>query len=568
MVGALAINGLQVVMDVVYNHTSSSGQNAKSVLDRVVPGYYHRLDNLGNIEKSTCCENTATENNMMEKLMIDSVVTWARQYKVDGFRFDLMAHHMKRNIVKLRQELDKLTWERDGIDGKRIYLYGEGWNFGEVANNARGVNATQINMFGTGVGTFTDRLRDTVRGGGPFSGIQEQGFISGLYTDPNDTNQGSSSEQRDRLLFFTDVIKFGMAGNLTDYRITDRTGNQVAGREFQFNGQPTGYTADPQEVVNYIEAHDNDTLFDAIHLKAANSTSLDDRVRMQNLGLSVVTLSQGVPFIHAGAELLRSKSLDRNSYNSGDWFNRLDFTYNSNNWGVGLPPAGDNRDNWSLFSSLLANPALKPNRAQILDAFAHLRETLAIRRSSALFRLRTAEQINRHVEFFNNGASQIPGLIVMRIADQSGTIDRRRSQVVVLINADDQAHEFRDQAFGNQKLALHPILANSDDPVVRTASFDRTSGAFMIPARTTAVFWAARSLTSGNALSAGHANSLNAKLTQARQQADNGQSAAAKRSLAAFVLQIKALALARQVPADKALTLAFDATEISGQIEN
>ncbi|HZH34599.1 MAG TPA: hypothetical protein VEX64_07140, partial [Pyrinomonadaceae bacterium] len=88
MVGALASNNLQVVMDVVYNHTSSSGQNAKSVLDRVVPGYYHRLNTQGDIERSTCCENTATENNMMEKLMIDSVVTWAKEYKVDGFRFD------------------------------------------------------------------------------------------------------------------------------------------------------------------------------------------------------------------------------------------------------------------------------------------------------------------------------------------------------------------------------------------------------------------------------------------------------------------------------------------------
>ena len=93
-------------MDVVYNHTNASGQNPKSVLDRIVPGYYHRLDDTGAVATSTCCQNTATEHNMMEKLMIDSVDTWATAYKVDGFRFDLMGHHMKRNMVKLRQNLD------------------------------------------------------------------------------------------------------------------------------------------------------------------------------------------------------------------------------------------------------------------------------------------------------------------------------------------------------------------------------------------------------------------------------------------------------------------------------
>ncbi len=200
MVQGLSRLGLRVVMDVVYNHTTASGQNAKSVLDRVVPGYYHRLDAQGEVEHSTCCENTASEHRMMEKLLVDSVLTWAKQYKVDGFRFDLMGHHMKRNMVALREALDALTPQRDGVDGRKVYLYGEGWNFGEVANGARGENATQLNMAGTGIGTFNDRLRDGARGGGPFSGLQEQGFLTGLAVDPNGTNQGSPSEQRDRLL--------------------------------------------------------------------------------------------------------------------------------------------------------------------------------------------------------------------------------------------------------------------------------------------------------------------------------------------------------------------------------
>lgn len=580
MVQSLALNRLHVVMDVVYNHTSASGQNDRSVLDRVVPGYYHRYNNEGFIERSTCCENTASEHNMMEKLMIDSVLTWARAYKVDGFRFDLMAHHMKRNIVKLRQKLDGLTLARDGVDGRKIYLYGEGWNFGEVANNARGVNATQLNMSGTGVGTFTDRLRDTVRGGGPFSGIQEQGFITGLFTDPNQTNQGSLSEQRDRLLFFTDVMKIGMAGNLSSYTFQDRLGNDVAGGQFFFNGQPAGYTADPQEVINYIEAHDNETLFDAIQFKAAPAANLAERVRMQNLGLSVVTLSEGVPFIHAGAELLRSKSLDRNSYNSGDWFNKLDFTYNSNNWGVGLPPAGDNQNNWELMNSLLANPALKPNRENILDAFAHLRETLAIRRSTKLFRLRTAAQINSNVKFYNTGVGQIPGLIVMNVADAGGAIDRRHNQVVLLINADDQPQTFQNQDFAGKSLALHPILANSQDAIVRTSAFNQNNGTFNVPARTTAVFWSTRpldqqldlligdvdNLINSGDLNNGQGNALKAKLSNARQQIINANLQAAKNSLNAFNLQVLALVATRRLTFEQGQKLVVEAVSITEQL--
>ena len=118
--------------------------------------------------------------------MVDSVVTWAREYKVDGFRFDLMGHHSKANMLAVRDALDGLTLARDGVDGRRIFLYGEGWDFGEVAGNARFVQATQRNMAGTGIGTFTDRLRDAVRGGGPFDDDPRiQGFATGLFTDPN-----------------------------------------------------------------------------------------------------------------------------------------------------------------------------------------------------------------------------------------------------------------------------------------------------------------------------------------------------------------------------------------------
>jgi pullulanase-type alpha-1,6-glucosidase len=494
MVQALSRQGLRVVMDVVYNHTSAAGQSDQAVLDRIVPGYYHRLNPDGNIETGSCCPDTASEHNMMEKLLIDSVLTWARAYKVDGFRFDIMGFHMKRNMVKLRQALDALTPAADGVEGRKVYVYGEGWNFGEVANNAQGVNATQANMAGTGIGTFNDRIRDGARGGGPFSGKQEQGFLTGLFYDPNSTDQGSTADQQARLLQREDWIRVGLAGNLASYPFVDRFGRLGTADQIDYNGQHAGYTADPQEVINYVDAHDDETLFDAIQLKAAASASVADRVRMQDLGMSLVTLGQGIPFVHAGIDMLRSKSLDRNSYDSGDWFNRLDFTYASDNWGVGLPPARDNQSNWGIMAPLLGDPALKPGPADIQAAVEHFREMLQIRKSSKLFRMRTADDVIRRLKFYNTGPGQLPGLIVMALSDADGSVDRRHDQIVVLFNATPQAQTFTVAHLAGRRFQLHPVQHSSHDPVVRTASYARSTGTFSVPARTAAVFWAMRPL--------------------------------------------------------------------------
>jgi len=486
MVKALSDSGLRVVMDVVYNHTAFGGQADKSVLDRVVPGYYQRLNADGNVETSTCCQNTASEHAMFEKLMVDSLVTWAKFYKVDGFRFDLMGHHMKSNMLKVQAKLAALTLAKDGVDGSRIYLYGEGWDFGEVTNNARGVNATQLNMPGTGIGTFSDRLRDAARGGGPFSGLQEQGFISGLWDDPNSATSGSAEDQRQRLLHYTDQIRVGLAGNLRDYTFMNKDGTVVTGAEVDYNGQPTGYTLDPQEVITYVSAHDNETLFDAVQFKAPASADMDARVRMHNMGLSLVALGQGIPFFHAGDELLRSKSLDRNSYNSGDWFNTLDFTYASNNWGVGLPPEADNKDNWPTMRTLLANPAFKPGSIHIRRALDHFGEVLSIRKSASLFRLRTAADIQAHVHFLNTGPSQIPGLLVMNIRDENATDGI--TDAVVFFNASKEQQAFHIADYAGRSMRLHPVQQASTDPSLSESTVFQSSGDFIVPGRTTAVF--------------------------------------------------------------------------------
>ncbi|MEJ5223246.1 MAG: pullulanase-type alpha-1,6-glucosidase [Anaerolineales bacterium] len=483
MVQALNQNGLRVVMDVVYNHTNASGQSPNSVLDRVVPGYYHRLNADGQVEKSTCCENTASEHAMMRKLMVDSIVTWAREYKVDGFRFDLMGHHMLADMLAVRAALDALTLEKDGVDGKAIYVYGEGWNFGEVANGARGTQAIQANIGGTGIGVFNDRLRDGVRGGGPFDDPRLQGFSTGLYFTPNANEKRPADAQLLKLLDYADWIRLGMAGNLRDYQIVRNNGDLVPGRLVLYNGSATAYTLDPQENIVYVSAHDNETLWDAINLKAPAEATLAERIRMNNIALSITMFSQGVPFFHAGDDILRSKSLDRNSYNSGDWFNKLDWTYESNNWGVGLPPEGSS--NWDIFRPILANPALKPTKADITFTAAVFRELLQIRKSSALFRLRTGADVQNAVSFYNTGKEQIPGLIVMDIKD-TGNFDPIYNEIVVLVNASPEAVTFGHSDFAGKGFELHPVLQNSVDAVVREASF--SGDTFSVPGRTTAVF--------------------------------------------------------------------------------
>ncbi len=494
MVQGLNNIGLRVVNDVVYNHTNASGQNERSVLDKVVPGYYHRLNADGAVETSTCCQNTATEHAMMEKLMVDSVVTWATAYKIDGFRFDLMGHHLVEDMLKVRDALDALTLEEDGVDGSKIYLYGEGWNFGEVADNARGVNATQLNMGGTGIGTFNDRLRDAVRGGGPFDGgidlVKNQGFGTGLYTLPNEEVTNDPDTQRANLLHAADIIRVGLAGNLAEYTFVSGDGQEVTGREVDYNGSPTGYTQDPQENIVYISAHDNQTLWDNNQYKLPLELSTADRVRVQDLGLSIVALSQGVPFFHAGSELLRSKSFDRNSYNSGDWFNKLDFTFETNNFGVGLPPADDNRDNWQFMRPRLVEAKLTPEREDIARSSDAFKTMLQIRYSSPLFRLQTAEEVEQRLEFLNTGPEQVPGVIVMSLADggRLPDLDPNFGRVVVVFNATPERHTFKVPELDGLRLLLHPLQRAGNDETVKTSAFYERTSQLSVPAFTTAVF--------------------------------------------------------------------------------
>ena len=483
MVMALNLSGLRVGMDVVYNHTSASGQNDRSVLDRVVPGYYHRLNAAGDIERSTCCENTATENRMMAKLMVDSVKLWATQYRIDSFRFDLMGHQPRAVMERLRDEVSAAA-------GRPVQLIGEGWNFGEVANGARFVQASQLSLNGSGIGTFSDRARDHVRGGSGFdSGVsllRNQGYINGMHYDDNGSGGNKS---RNDLMWSADVIKVGLAGSIRDYAMTTHWDATLRLDQIDYNGQPAGYVVDPQEVVNYVDNHDNWTLFDNNAFKLPTATSREDRARVQILGAAINSFSQGVAYYHAGIDTLRSKSLDRNSYDSGDWFNRIDWSYKDNGYAAGLPPQGDNGGNWSVMGPLLANAQIKPTEAETRWTRDAFRDLMKIRASSRLFRLRTADEIKQRLAFRNTGSAQVATVLAAHL-DGYGYQGGGFREVLYFVNVDKVGQTLTIPEEAGKQYRLHPVHTAYDaaDRRAGSATYDSASGRFTLPPRTAVVF--------------------------------------------------------------------------------
>ena len=493
MVGGLHSIGMQVVLDQVYNHTPAAGQSATSVLDRVVPGYYQRLNASGGVETSTCCSNVATENAMSEHLMIDSMIHWAKYYHVDGFRFDLMGHHPAAEMKRAKEALKSLTLEKDGVDGSRLYIYGEGWNFGEVANNALFTQATQGQLDGTGIGAFNDRLRDAVHGGGPFDEDHRvmQGFGSGAFSDLNGLDTRSEADRRADYLHRVDLVKLGLAGNLKDYTLTTYDGKTVSGAQLDYNGQGAGFASQPAENVNYVDAHDNETLFDLITYKMPADAPMDHRVRMSLISQASVALSQSPSFWASGTEMLRSKSLDRDSFNSGDYYNAIDWTMHDNGFGHGLPVKSKNGAAWDHMRPLLENPDLKPSPEQIDTSSEIAMDFLRVRSSSRLFTLGSADLIRSKVSFPNSGEGAVDGTIVMLINDEAGAgsdVDAALDGALVVFNATDKTMTTAVDGLAGRVFKLHDAQANGSDAVVKDSSFDAKTGSVTVPARTVAVF--------------------------------------------------------------------------------
>lgn len=465
--------GLRLSIDVVYNHTYDAYLWNYSVLDKLVPGYYFRRNEVtGYVESSSCCNNTASEHRMMEHLMIQTLKRWQDDYKVDAFRFDLMGHHMKDNMLAVKQAL-----------GPDTYIYGEGWDFGEVKDNRRGVNATQLNMAGTGIGTFNDRFRDALRGGAPFDCgvlLHQQGILQGLYFAPNESGSKlypKSAESNCRNLgdFYSapsadkrythqeaeDKLRIGLLGSIKSYPFWTHDGKNMSAGSVGTWGNPVAYVDQPYESVNYISKHDNQTLWDFNQLKLPFGTSMYERMKTQWLGLAFNTLSQGVPFYHFAVDLFRSKSQIRDSYNAGDWFNSVDLSMTSNHWNRGLPNSNTDGFNWSTWQNVTWQVPAGPSSDDIKAGFAYFRKLLSVRYSTKLFRLSDANQVNSRVRFLNSGprGDDRIGIVMMKIDDASCSygedIDPAVNDVVAIFNT--RPWPIKVEAYGYR---IHPAMTD------------------------------------------------------------------------------------------------------------
>lgn len=249
----------------------------------------------------------------------------------------------------------------------------------------------------------------------------------------------ASNTNLSTLMQAADQVRVGLAGSIRDYALTTYQDVSKKLSDIDYGGQSAGYVSQPGEVVNYVENHDNQTLFDINVYKLPVTTSREDRVRVQMLGVAITAFSQGVAYFHAGLETLRSKSMDGNSYDSGDWFNRLDWTFHDNYFATGVPPRGDNGSNYDLIKPLLRNAAVKPAGADIVLARNMFSDLLKIRASTTLLRLRTADDIKARLKFYNTGASQNPVLTVGHV-DGAGYAGAGFKELIYFVNVDKTPH--------------------------------------------------------------------------------------------------------------------------------
>jgi pullulanase len=293
MVKALHENKISVVMDVVYNHTSAT---ADSNFNKIVPDYYYRKDGEVFSNGSGCGNETASERAMVRKYIVDSVVYWATEYKIDGFRFDLMALHDIDTMNAVRKALDKID--------PSIIIYGEGWTGGNTTlpehQRALKANASKLN----GIAVFSDDIRDGIKGSVFVD--PEKGFIGG--------KEGME-----------DTIRFGIVGS------TMHSGIDYS--KVNYSNEP--WANAPVQTVNYASAHDNLSLWDKLAFSNYED-SVEDRIKMNKLSSAIVLTSQGIPFFQAGEEILRSKvkedrTYDHNSYKSPDSVNSIKWDTKSAN---------------------------------------------------------------------------------------------------------------------------------------------------------------------------------------------------------------------------------------------
>nr|WP_206773486.1 type I pullulanase [Bacillus cereus group sp. N14] len=315
MIQTLHDNNLRVVMDVVYNHMYNA---AESNFHKLVPGYYYRYNEDGTFANGTGVGNdTASERKMMRKFMVDSVTYWAKEYNLDGFRFDLMGIHDYETMNEIRNAVNQID--------PSIILHGEGWDLNtplaaELKANQK--NAEKMK----GIAHFNDNIRDGLKGS--VFEEKENGFVNG------------KDDMEDR-------IKKGITAGI-DYDINSST--------YQ----------DPEQVLTYVEAHDNHTLWDKLELTNPGDSE-EVRKQMHKLSSSILLTSQGIPFLHAGQEFMRTKYGDHNSYKSPDSINQIDWL----------------------------------RRAAFNNEVDYMKGLIELRKKYSAFRMTSAEQIKKQVSFID-----------------------------------------------------------------------------------------------------------------------------------------------------------------------
>jgi len=327
-------NGLRVVMDVVYNHTALT---ETSNFNQLVPGYYYRQTKDGKFSNATACGNeTASERAMFRKFMLESMLHWVKEYHIDGFRVDLMGVHDIASMNLISKELHKIRPD--------ILLYGEGWTAGAspLPDSLRALKANAHKL--DRIAVFSDDLRDGIKGS--VFEHEDKGFASGK---PG----------------MEESIKFGIVASCKH--------PQVDYSKVNYSKAP--YAAQPYQTVSYAECHDNHVLWDKLGISAKDATE-DERINMHKLALSIVLTSQGICFLHAGTEFLRSKKGVENSFESSDSINAID---------------------WDQ----------KTKHQEVVD---YIKALVKMRKEHPAFRMMTRNQLVKAINF-NNGIQTPPGML-------------------------------------------------------------------------------------------------------------------------------------------------------------
>jgi len=340
MVQSIHSKGLGVIMDVVYNHTSSL---TDSPFARSVPGYYYRQNADGKFSDATGCGNeTASERAMMQKYIIESVCYWAQEYHVDGFRFDLMGVHDIETMNLLSAALHKIN--------PNVFIYGEGWTAGgsPLDEEKRAIKRLTYKL--DNIAAFSDDMRDGVKG--KWNDEHSTGFASGNLDVAED-------------------VKFGI--------VAATQHPQIDYSKVSYSKKP--WAKEPFQCINYVSCHDNHTLYDKLKLSAPNASE-DELIKMDKLSNALVLTSQGIPFIHAGEEMIRTKNGVENSYKSPDAINEI-------NW--------LNRDKYDA-------------------VFNYYKSFIALRKNHPAFRMPTNAMIQEYIKFEK---SEIPGIISYQLTNNA-----------------------------------------------------------------------------------------------------------------------------------------------------